>query len=335
MTSREIVRKTLDFENPERVARTFDGTDFAGAGCSVKTYATGWSKREDGMQVHKDGWGNLWGRVDETSKGEVIDGVLKSVDDIEGYVFPDFSKPEDYLKVREVREGNMDKWLIGYLPGFPFVIARDMFKLEDYLVNLLVEYEKVRKLHDKIDDMLETIIINYALAGVDSIMFCEDWGTQSQTLISPDLWHKEFFPRYTRLCKAAHEHSIKVFMHSCGAIKAIIPGLIKAGVDLLQFDQVDIHGVDTLESFQENAKITFWCGVDIQKTLQTRDEKIICDAANNLLNKLWKGRGGYIAGFYGDERSIGLEPVWQRYACEEFLKNGLREKIAGNSITNK
>ena len=36
---------------------------------------------------------------------------------------------------------------------------------------------------------IETMIVNYAKAGVDSVMFPEDWGTQNTTLINPKLWY--------------------------------------------------------------------------------------------------------------------------------------------------
>jgi uroporphyrinogen decarboxylase len=111
-------------------------------------------------------------------------------------------------------------------------------------------------------------------------------------------------------------------MHSCGKIEAIVPGLIKAGVDALQFDQPDLHGIDTLAAYQENAKITFWCPVDIQKTLQLKDEGVIRAKVQEMLDKLWKGRGGFIAGFYADNASIGLDPKWQEIACEEFIRYG-------------
>ena len=112
-------------------------------------------------------------------------------------------------------------------------------------------------------------------------------------------------------------------MHSCGKITAIIPGLMEAGVDTLQFDQPTLHGIDTLAEFQKSGRITFWCPVDIQKTLQTRDEATIRAEAGELLDKLWKGRGGFIAGFYADEPSIGLAPEIQGWASDEFLKHGV------------
>ncbi|HHV96601.1 MAG TPA: hypothetical protein GXX37_09060 [Clostridiaceae bacterium] len=325
MNSKEIVLRTLEFNEPERVARSFYDSDFVSYRYNVKTYATEWKKVGEKRWERTDEWGNTWARLDETSKGEVIQSVFNEVEEIDSYVFPDFSNYEDYIGVEQNVAKNTTKWIIGGMPGFTFNIARKMFKLENYLCHLMLEREYIRKLHDKIDEQLIYMIRNYSKAGVDSIMFPEDWGTQTQTLISPKLWYEEFFPRFQRLCAEAHKNGLKVFMHSCGAIGEIIPGLIEAGVDLLQFDQPTLHGIDKLASYQEKCKITFWCPVDIQRTLQTKDEKIIRAEAKELIDKLWKGRGGFVAGYYGDNASIGLEPIWQEYACDEFVKRGKRE----------
>jgi len=253
----------------------------------------------------------------------VIKGVLDDIKNIDTYLFPDYSRQKNYTVVLEKKKQYPDKWLIGSMPGFAFNIARKMLKLDQYLMDLILEENLIHSLHNRIDIMLEQMINNYARTGVDAVMFPEDWGTQNQTLISPRMWQKEFYPRFVRLCSIAHKKNIKVFMHSCGNIGAIIPGLIKAGIDVLQFDQPDLHGIDNLAAYQEKSKITFWCPVDIQKTLQKKNETIIRAKAREMLDKLWKGRGGFIAGYYGDNKSIGLDPEWQLYACEEFKFHGV------------
>lgn len=326
MNSREVVRRTLDFDYPERVARSFESPDMVSVRTTAKTHATDWREIGGGRWERTDQWGNTWGRIDPTSKGEVVKGVLDDMAQVTTYEFPDYAQAEDYTIVAQKRADFPDKWLIGSLPGFTFNIARKMRKLEQYLMDLLTEKERMRELHDRIDMVLADMIKNYAAAGVDSVMFPEDWGTQAQTLISPMLWFEEFYPRFEKLCRLAHDADIKVFMHSCGQITAIVPGLIKAGIDLLQFDQPDLHGIDTLAAYQETAKITFWCPVDIQKTLQTRDETIIRDKAQEMLAKLWRGRGGFIAGYYSDNVSIGLDPKWQAIASETFLAQGVHSK---------
>lgn len=327
MNSKEIIERTLDFDEPERVARSFQDSDFVSCGHTVKTHQTDWIRVGASRWEHIDEWGNRWARIDPTSKGEVIEGVIMDIADAEAYVFPDFSNPADYAKAAKTVAQHPEKWCIGGLPGFTFNIARKLFKLEHYLCDLLLEPEAIHRLHDRIDEQLLHMIRNYAAAGVDSVMFPEDWGTQTQTLISPAVWQKEFYPRFVRLCQAAHDAGIRVFMHSCGAIGAIIPGLIEAGIDLLQFDQPTLHGIDNLAANQEQHKITFWCPVDIQKTLQTRDEQVIRAEARALLDKLWRGRGGFVAGYYSDNASIGLDPVWQDHACTEFLRYGNRKQF--------
>ncbi len=331
MTPREVFQRTLDFDNPERVARTFmrnDLSDVVGANPTTKTLATKWAQVGDQEWERTDEWGNRWRRIDPTSKGEVVAGAVETLDDIDSLQLPDFSNPDDFQRVREMRQNNPDKFQLGWIPGFSFNIARKLRKLDQYLMDLVLERDRIHALHDRIDDMLEPYIRNFARAGIDAVAFPEDWGTQEQTLVSPQIWREEFFPRFQRLCNAAHEEGITVIMHSCGAIGAIVPSLIEAGIDCLQFDQPELHGIDTLASYQDDAKISFWCPVDIQTTLQSKDEARIRAAAREMLDKLWQGRGGFVAGFYPGEEAIGLEPKWQDIACDEFIKHGRRERYA-------
>lgn len=115
MNSKEIITRTLEFNNPERVGRSFWDSDLLGVGCDVKTKATDWEKVDENRWERYDEWGNLWARVDPTSKGEVVRGVLEGVSDIDSYEFPDFSRYEDYKVVEQFVAKNPDKWIIGWL----------------------------------------------------------------------------------------------------------------------------------------------------------------------------------------------------------------------------
>lgn len=259
--------------------------------------------------------------------GEIKQGALSNLDEIETFPLPDFSNLEFYQKAKKHYTQYPDRWHIGYINGFSFSMARKLRRLEQYLEDILLARDKIAILHDRIDDQIKIQMAQMKTAGADSIMIAEDWGTQSQTLISPELWREEFKPRFMNLCTYAHQLGLKVFMHSCGKITAIIPDLIESGIDVLQFDQPRIHGIDTLAELQKNNKITFWCPVDIQITLQTKNESIIRQEVNELLDKLWhNGQGGFIAGYYGDNASIGLEPKWQDIASDEFIKKGRKRR---------
>lgn len=328
MNSREIVRRTLDYEYPERVARSFGESDFVGAGPTVQTPATGWKEVGGGRWERTDEWGNAWGRVDATSKGEVVRGVLEDWADLDRLELPDYSRPEDYERVREVRAAHPDKWLNGGMAGFAFNIGRKMRRMDQYLEDILLEPERISELHDRIDALIEDMIRNYAAAGVDGVMFGEDWGTQDRLLVSPGTWRREFGPRFESLCAVARECGVRVFMHSCGYVCDIVPPCMEAGIDVFQFDQPELHGLGQLAAHQDRKAVTFWCPVDIQTTLQSGDEELIRARCREMLDLLWRGRGGFIAGFYGDNASIGLDPRWQEIACDEFLRCGVGDAFA-------
>lgn len=327
MNSREIVYRTLEFEQPERVARSFPPSDLAWGEPRVPNPAGEWRRTSDREWRRTDEWGNVWGRVDETSKGEVVKGAVEDLSDVETVPLPDFANPDYYVEARDVFAAQPDKWHVGFIHGFTFSAARKLRRMDQYLMDLLLERDKIEVLHDRVDEQIKAQIGQMKEAGADSVMIAEDWGTQRQTLIDPKLWREVFKPRFVDLCAHVHALGLKMFMHSCGKITAIIPDLIEVGVDLFQFDQPRLHGIDVLGGFQDHG-VTFWCPVDIQKTLQTRDETTIRAEVNEMLAKLWRGRGGLIAGFYSDEASIGLEPKWQQIACDEFLRRGKRELLA-------
>jgi uroporphyrinogen decarboxylase len=96
MNSKEIIKRTLEFTGPERVGRSFSDSDLVWCDNTVKTHATDWIHVGDNRWERRDEWGNLWARVDSTSKGEVVEGILSEIEDIDSYIFPDYSDYKDY-----------------------------------------------------------------------------------------------------------------------------------------------------------------------------------------------------------------------------------------------
>lgn len=324
MHSREIVLRTLEYRGPERLAATFPHpywNDICYTTYVLEGYERVWREVSPGRQECVDEWGNIWARLDATSKGEVVRGVLEDWADLDNLRLPDLANPANFQLVREVcSDPANERFRVGGLPGFPFNIARYMRRLEEFLADILLSPDKVAALLGRIEDLLAEVIVQYARAGVDAVFFCEDWGTQNSLMIHPRTWREIFKPGFAHLCRVAHEQGLKVFMHSCGKITDIIPDLIEVGIDVLQFDQPRLHGIDILAQF--HGRITFWCPVDIQVTLQTRNEALIEAEAKELVEKLGGPEGGFIAGYYSDNASIGLDPYWQDVACRAFMKYG-------------
>jgi len=324
MNSREIVRRTLEFDNPERIPGTFPApywNDLVFVSYALEGFNPVWENVGGAREEYVDEWGNTWARIDPSSKGEVAKGVLESWEDLDTLNLPDLGNPANFDCVREFcANPDETRYRVGNLPGFPFNVARKMRRLDSFLMDILLERERVLDLLGRIEDLLAETIVQYAKTGVDAVMFPEDWGTQLALMVSPAIWREVFKPGFTRLCAVAHEHGIKVFMHSCGKITVIIPDLIESGIDLLQFDQPQLHGLDALAQF--HGQITFWCPVDIQKTLQTQDPKQITAEAHAMVDKMGQG-GGFIGGYYSDNMSIGLDPEIQAIACRAFMEHGV------------
>lgn len=325
MNSREIVARTIAYSGPERLAGTMPApywNDIQHVGFRYEGPDFSWHDVSGGWQEMHDMWGNTWARVDRTSKGEVVHGVIEdSWEQLKSLKLPDLTNPECFADARRIcGDPANERYRVGGLPGFPFNIARYMRRLENFLADILCAPEEVSLLLSMIEEWLAGVITRYAVCGADGVMFCEDWGTQLALMIHPRTWREVFKPGFIRLCRTAHENGLSVLMHSCGKITDIIPDLIEAGIDVLQFDQPRLHGIDTLAQF--HGRMTFWCPVDIQQTLQKKDEELITAEAKELVGKLGGRQGGFIAGYYTDNPSIGLEPHWQDVACQAFTRAG-------------
>ncbi len=322
MTSKEIVRRTLEFSRPERLARTLPepwGNDLCSVGADTDDLAGGWKKVGDERWERTDEWGNTWARVEDHSMGEVAKGALENINAVEDLPMPPLSDPERYENAAKTIAENNEHFIAGGLPGFTFSMARKIRRLDQYMMDLHLHRDKIEILHDRIDEVLLAMVENYDRIGCDAIITAEDWGTQLGLMIHPDLWREIFKPRFKRICDAARKHGMKVLLHSCGRITDVIPDMIEVGIDALQFDQQQVHGIDNLARYA--GRVTYWCPVDIQAALQSGDEAVIRGWARTLVEKLWcGGKGGFIADFYSDGVSIGVPPEWQAWACNEFVK---------------
>jgi uroporphyrinogen decarboxylase len=326
MTSREIVCRTLTFGGPERLAMSLpppypNDLCFKGPGPDPRHPATDWRQAAPGRWESTDEWGNTWARLEGISKGEVSRGVLDDWSRLNDIELPDYDLPERYDGARKVFGDRPDMFKVGLLPGFPFSIARYMRRLDNFLADVLIEPEKTSRLLEMVEEQVHHAIRRLAEAGADAVMCAEDWGTQDRLLVSPAMWQRMFKPGFQRLCRTAHERGVFVIIHSCGYVYEAMEGMLEAGVNAFQFDQPELYGIGRLaEEF--GGRTTFWCPVDIQKTLQTRDAGRIEGAAKRMVERLGAGGGGFIAGHYGSNEAIGLEPKWQDIACRAFVKYG-------------
>ena len=149
--------------------------------------------------------------------------------------------------------GNLLEWS-EFLRGFGVFLEdlaarpREAHRLLDALTEL--HLRNLTKFIDAVGDV------------VDIVQMGDDLGTQHGPQISPDMYREFFLPRHRLIYGLVRARSqMKVFLHSCGGIRPLIPYLIEAGVEILNPVQTSAAGMDPLELKREYGKdLTFWGG---------------------------------------------------------------------------
>ena len=326
MTSREVIIANLNGGGAPRIGFAFGGgrrNDFCGCGLgpSKKRRPKRWEEGE--FEYYDDEWGNIWFRVKTMSRGgEIHTPVLEDWSQLDEYGLPDMDDPARFERAREVFGQERDRFRVASLPGFPFAICRYMRKMEIYFQDLLLERERIDQLHEMVTSLLERVIVQFAQAGADGVFFCEDWGTQHRLLIHPSLWREIFKPLFQRLCGVAHDHGVKVLMHSCGNDRDILDDLAEVGIDALQFDQPALYGIEWLAAKLKALGVCLYAPVDIQRVLPTGDRERIELEARTMVELFGREGAGLIAKNYGDLKGIGVEQEWDTWAYEAFVASG-------------
>lgn len=313
MTSRDIVRQTIEFKSPPRFPYELSeayGTDFAWTGMTPSVDLR--------PQSGADEWGAIWANLEISKLGEVKEFPLKSWDELDKLTIPDITKPSRWEGLQHAREQAGDKYLIASGVSL-YERVHFVRGLEDTWVDIYENPDKLGELIDTLVEMNLYAIERYAQAGVDGYYWCDDWGLQDRLMISPDAWREIWKPRYARVYQAAHDAGMQTFLHSCGHIVSILDDLIECGLDVIQMDQQVNMGLELLGR-RFGGRITFWCPVDIQAIMPSASTDEIRQYCRKMAAALGKPEGGFIARWYSDPRGAGHSQEAIDAMCQEFLE---------------
>ena len=156
---------------------------------------------------------------------------------------------------------------------------------------------------------------------VDIIRCCDDYGTQISTLFSPSMWD-EFFAENTKMfVEQAHRHGAYYMQHSCGAVRPIIPNLIRCGIDALEpIQKVVGMEVDGLKK-DFGDKICFQGGIDTQHVLPHGTPEEVYEETTRVIKALYKDGGYILCGSQDFEGDVPPENICALYeAAKQFRK---------------
>lgn len=313
MNSREVVKRTIAFEGPDRLAYNFPekyGTDIIHIGMNPNPdarYAKG-----------TDEWGAVWDCRVDCQLGEVQEFPLKDWADFPSIQIPDVNDPARWSVLKNVREKAGDKYLV--CNGISIYERIHFLRgLENTWMDIYDAPDQLGALLDTLVDMNLDAIQKYGALGGDGYIFCDDWGLQDRLMISPAKWREIWKPRYERIFRAVHEAGMDAFLHSCGYIVDILDDLIDVGLDVIHMDQQENMGLKLLgERF--GGRLTFYSPVDIQNTMVYGSLSDIRAYCRDMVRYLGTEKGGFIPRWYDDYVGAGHKMEAVEAMCEEFVK---------------
>ena len=205
---------------------------------------------------------------------EVVEPPLKnasSIEDIEAYCFPDPNAPGRFDRaIEEIQSCGNKYFIIGDCELSLFELAWQLTGLETHLMAVAMQEDWLIALYDKVEHWTTQIAITLAKHGVDALWFGEDLGSQTSTLMSPEIWRQTFKPRYCRMFEQIRKRypNIIFIMHSDGAVAPLLDDFIEMGVQVYNPVQPNVVGPDpkTLKT-RYGDSIAFFGGIDQQELL--------------------------------------------------------------------
>ena len=166
---------------------------------------------------------------------------------------PALSGPE-FEEARARAEAHRQKFFLksGWISLFE--LMHSLRRFEDVLMDIATGTAEIHALADRITEY-HLGYINYLLArGVDAVQFGDDFGTQSDLMLSPRMWRSFFAPRYATLIRPIKAAGVKVFFHTCGKAQALLPDIAALGVDAI-WPQLNAYDAGWLARFSRESRI--------------------------------------------------------------------------------
>jgi uroporphyrinogen decarboxylase len=239
---------------------------------------------------------------------------------LDGYCWPQLDTIEVNLQLGKQAKHlyeTTDYALVGsaVIGGGIFEQPARVMGLESFLMALVAEPAFADRLMEKITDIyIESCdrYLEYVGPYIQVFTFWDDLVGQNGWIINPKLYRRLIKPKHKRLVEAIKKKTnAKLFFHSCGAARDLIPDLIDLGFDILNPVQVSAKGMDTRELKAEFGKdIVFWGGgVDTQQVLPFGKPQEVADEVKRRIDELAPGGGFVFAAVHNIQAFVPPENI--------------------------
>jgi uroporphyrinogen decarboxylase len=323
--ARENALRAMRFQSPEHIPYAFwkwGPCDFESLDFSVPT------ERLDDIH-ERDEFGCVWEKPGGRTIGFVVEHSLGDPTRLKQYKWPDPDDPRRFDGLRAQAERIRGKGLAvtcGWIGGL-WERLWILLGLDAAFIRIYEDPDWIAEVLDHLADFQVRLLTNAqeATAGmIDVWTSTDDWGMQTGPFLPPAIFSSLFAPRYSRIFSACHKAGMISYMHSDGKMTPLLDGLIGAGLDVIQIEDVKVKGIEELAKF--SGRICFQCTLDAQSTMPSGDRTAIAAEAVEIVQHLASARGGLVAGVYWDPYSCGVYDEVQsfgagvyREACEKYM----------------
>lgn len=315
MTSRQLVKNTLEFRNTDGripidlwtlpwaetrfpaelqdIRAEFNGFDIVQFPDSEKKYKTPPVTKGKLYEIgtYVDEWNVSFKSIQAGVHGEVKDPLIPAGDS-------DWENahkvhiPEELLTIDvdaiNAYCASTDKFVLSSDLVRPFERMQFLRGTENLYCDIALESEGMLNMLARVHEFNCRLFELWGKTDVDGLFAMDDWGSQRSLLIHPDTWRRLFKPLYREYAEIAHKHGKKLFFHSDGYTLDIIPDLIEIGFDAVNL-QIFCIGVEKLAPFK--GKITFWGEMDRQHKLVEGPLEEIDQSVKLVYDTLWADGG--------------------------------------------
>jgi len=268
---REVVQRAIEFRKPPRLPVSGYGelSDITGVGYEQIVPPEAQGKQD------VDQWLCRWGYTEMANMGQVKGHPLEDLSKMNSFPWPDANDPRRYVNVPKQLDElandtkRQDKFVATGIFMILWERMQSLHGFENCMLDLMDDTPQINELADRLIDYDIGIARNmHRLCGnrIQGFNFSEDWGTENDLMVSPELFRTFFLPRYRRLFKQIHECGWFVMMHSCGKINKCLEMLIDAGLDVINMQQPTTNGIEEIGR-EFAGRVCFESLCDIQKTL--------------------------------------------------------------------
>lgn len=150
-----------------------------------------------------------------------------------------------------------------------------------------------------------------------------DMGTQSGPQIRPKMYYEVFQPREKALWGRIHQlrPDVAVFLHCCGGIYDLLPGIIDAGCDILNPVQISAKGMDPARLKAEfGDRVCFWGGgCDTQTVLPFGTPQEVYEHTCRNIEILKPGGGFVFCQVHNIQAGVPAENIEAMYQAARDL----------------